>query len=162
MPNNLSILRDLGRARRERPVDQGPVSDFEPISIGDYLLGRYLADALPAFLQPRLRQSDANVHDSRDLQSLLLTTRIHASANAAVKQQIEQLAANAHLPIADLARAAASVWYAQLNPAEQAALRRRFTNDIIHLGPRLHLSTPRPMPGFLRGLLDALAFLFRR
>ncbi len=139
MPNNLSILRDLGRARRDRQIDQGPVTDFEPIEVGDFVLSNYLSEALPAFLQPRLDRVQGS-SGPRELQSLLLTTRIHASAVGSIKAQIEKLAADATLPTADLARRAAAAWYDQLDPQVQAGLRRRFINDIIRLGARLGLA----------------------
>ena len=143
MPNNLSILRDLGRARRDRQIDQGPVSDFEPIEVGDFVLSSYLSEALPPFLQPRLDMVQGS-SGPRELQSLLLTTRIHASAVGSIKARIEKLAADATVPSADLARRAAAAWYDQLDPQVQAGLRRRFINDIIHLGARLGLVPASP------------------
>ncbi len=140
MPNNLSIIRDLGRARRDRQIDQGPVSDFEPIEVGDFVLSSYLSEALPPFLQPRLDNVRGGASGSRELQSLLLTTRIHASAVGSIKTQIEKLAADVTVPSADLARRAAAAWYDQLDPQVQSGLRRRFINDIIHLGARLGLA----------------------
>ncbi len=169
MPNNLSILRDLGRARRERQIDQGPVTDFEPVAVGDFVLSNYLSAALPVFLQLRLGNIRGGAAGPRELQSLLLTTRIHASAIGSVKSQIETLAANPTVPIADLASHAAAIWYAQLDPQMQADLRRRFINDIIHLGSRLGLAPPSRDAGSLaeRGtggltrLFDRLLLLIR-
>ncbi len=140
MPNNLSILRDLGRARRDRQIDQGPVTDFEPIEVGDFVLSNYLSEAVPAFLQPRLDNVRGGAAGPRELQSLLLTTRIHASAVGSIKAQIEKLAADATVPTTDLARRAAAAWYVQLDPQVQAGLRRRIIADIIHLGARLGLT----------------------
>lgn len=158
MPNNLSILRDLGRARRERLVDQGSVTEFEPVAVSDYVLGQYLNEALPAFLQPRLQAVRSQLRP-RELQSLLLTTRIYASATPLIKPQIERLASDETVPTGELARRAAAIWYDQLDKGTQAVLRRRFNSDIIKLGSRLNLnpaSDDAAHPGTLANRFAAL------